>query len=119
MEMTREQAIAEHRKMWNWIADCIEKHKEIFDIAVLKCFYLSTLGKLKNLSVEKCFLCEYARNERNKKEEGTTCDYCPIKRADGNGCLGGIYYRVTTAESWKQQAEFARQIANLPERTDA
>ena len=27
MRLTREQAIAEHRKMWNWIADETEKLK--------------------------------------------------------------------------------------------
>ena len=28
MELTREEAISKHRKMWNWIADKIEKEKE-------------------------------------------------------------------------------------------
>ena len=28
MELTREEAISEHRKMWNWIADKVEKRKE-------------------------------------------------------------------------------------------
>ena len=27
MKLTREEAISEHRKMWNWIADEIEKEK--------------------------------------------------------------------------------------------
>lgn len=29
MELTREEAISKHRKMWNWIADRIEEEKNI------------------------------------------------------------------------------------------
>ena len=29
MELTREEAISKHRKMWNWIADRIEEEKVI------------------------------------------------------------------------------------------
>ena len=36
MELTREEAISEHRKMWNWIADEIEKEKRDQDIFDLK-----------------------------------------------------------------------------------
>lgn len=118
MELTREQAIAEHRKMWNWIADEIEKEKMICDIDMYKDFYLTVLRKMTILPVERCFLCEYARKEKYKKYSGTTCDCCPVKGGGGDGCLGGLYYSVCRAETWKEQAALARQIANLPERTD-
>ena len=36
MELTREEAISKHRKMWNWIADRIEEEKEYQDIEDLK-----------------------------------------------------------------------------------
>lgn len=118
MELTREQAIAEHRKMWNWIADAIETLKIVFDIDILKDLYLGVFKKMSIYPVESCFLCEYSRSEKNKKDSGTSCDYCPIIRAYGDGCLGGLYYAVSTAKSWQEQAALARQIANLPERKD-
>lgn len=118
MNLTREQAIAEHRKMWNWIADQIEIFKTVFSIDILKDLYLGTFKKVLIHPIESCFLCEYARNERNKKDFGTSCDHCPVTRANGYGCLGGLYYSVCRAETWQEQASLARQIANLPERTD-
>ena len=36
MKLTKEQAIAEHRKMWNWIADQISKSNGIVNIYNLK-----------------------------------------------------------------------------------
>ena len=36
-------------------------------------------------------------------------------------CYGNnssLYHRVLWSESWKEQADLARQIANLPERKD-
>ena len=118
MNLTREQAIAEHRKMWNWIADQMGIFKTVFDIYTLKDLYLETFKQMSIYPVDSCFLCEYARKERYKKHYGITCDYCPITRADGDGCLGGLYYAVCRAETWQEQAALARQIANLPERTD-
>ena len=117
MKLTREQAIAEHRKMWNWIADKIEECEEVFDIDIIKIEYL-TLNEYKGM-LENCFLCEYARKEREKRDFGVSCDYCPITRLDGSGCLGGLYHEVRTAENWKEQAKLARQIANLPEREES
>lgn len=118
MNLTREQAIAEHRKMWNWIADRIEMFKKVFDIGELKDLYLGIFKKMSINPVESCFLCEYAEKENSKRGFGKTCDYCPVIRADGYGCLGGLYYAVNRAKTWQEQAALARQIANLPERTD-
>lgn len=41
MKLTKEQAIAGHRKMWNWIADRLEKanRKNTFDVYDLKMEY--------------------------------------------------------------------------------
>lgn len=118
MQLTREQAIAEHRKMWNWIADQIEIFKTVFSIDILKDLYLGTFKGMLIFPVESCFICEYARKKRNEMDCGVSCDYCPVTRANGGGCLGGLYYAVCIAETWHEQAALARQIANLPERTD-
>lgn len=67
MELTKEQAISEHRKMWNWIADKIEKEKECQEIGDLKEEYcIENDFLLKN----DCFCCEYTKNN---------CDNCPIE----------------------------------------
>lgn len=64
MELTREEAISEHRKMWNWIADEIEKEKRD-GIQWLKNKYCAQ----NNLELRSdCFCCEYT--QRN-------CSACP------------------------------------------
>ena len=40
MVLTKQEAITEHRKMWNWIADTIKEEKRIKDIRGLKRKYL-------------------------------------------------------------------------------
>lgn len=47
MKLTREQAIAEHRKMWNWIAD--ERKKGIWSPKLI--IYVHT-----DLTETKCYL---------------------------------------------------------------
>lgn len=116
MELTREQAIAEHRKMWNWIADEIEKENHVFDIEELKDLYLGVFKKMSICPIERCFLCEYSMEQLNKTGNGVTCDHCPVIKADGYGCLGGLHYEVCRSYTWQEQAKLARQIANLPER---
>ena len=53
-ELTREQAIAEHRKMWNWIADNLESMK--MSVYTLKQMYCNENEW--NL-LHNCFLCDY------------------------------------------------------------
>lgn len=112
MKLTREQAIAEHRKMWNYIANEIERLKTVCNIDILKIHYL-TNSRFKNKAILSwCFLCEYSY-----KING--CESCPVNSlTKGKGCLNGLYYLVCNAESWQEQAALARKIANLPERTD-
>lgn len=38
--LTKEEAIAEHRKMWNWIADRLEEHHPGYDIHMYKVKYI-------------------------------------------------------------------------------
>lgn len=116
MELTREEAISKHRKMWNWIADRIEEEKEYQDIEDLKIEYCDREGfdDIEN----NCFCCEYTN---------CVCEFCPIKwesKVENYMCVDkykeddyeGIYWICCDEEDWKEQAKLARQIANLPER---
>lgn len=114
MELTREQAIKYHRDMYNNIADGIEEGRHIVNIEESKEIFCRIHGF--NVMFN-CFLCDYDEN---------LCVDCPVMWGDSvkdkccrlhNGELG-LFHRVRIADSWQEQAELARQIANLPERTD-
>lgn len=113
MELTREQAITEHRKMWNWIADEIEKQKICKVIATLKRDYF--ILKYNEPFDAYCFLCLYV------KQRHVGCNECPIKW-EGGCCINkketGIYDRCIKSGTWQEQSALARQIANLPERNN-
>lgn len=62
MKLTREQAIAEHRKMWLWISRQIMKdyvaNEKVRTIYSYKCDYLNY--NFPNETIKsKCFCCEY------------------------------------------------------------
>lgn len=112
INLTREQAIAEHRKMWNWIADEIEKKNKVLGIWNLKDRYCEIKGF--ELVLYNCFLCEYTK---------ANCVNCPIDWKNDSAMYmcernGGLWVKCRDAETWQEQAALARQIANLPERTD-
>lgn len=116
MELTREEAVSEHRKMWNWIADKIEEEKRDQDIFDLKEEYCNREGY--NDIRSDCFCCGYTKY---------ICDYCPIEwgnEVEYFMCLDkyedndykGLYSLCCNESDWREQAKLARQIANLPER---
>lgn len=116
MELTREEAISEHRKMWNWIADEIEKEKKYQDINCLKEEYCDREGFC--YLTNNCFCCEYTN---------INCSLCPIEwgsEVEDLMCLDqykeydneGLYALCRDELDWREQAKLARQIANLPER---
>lgn len=117
MNLTREQAIAEHRKMWNWIAEQIEDKQSVIDIEICKGEYCAEHGFTINCN---CFLCEYT------EENNIACSECILKWGDNaeDECgmthdeKPGIYRKAIYSEYWQEQASLARKIANLPERTD-
>lgn len=112
MILTRDQAIAEHKEMWLWIAEEIEKLKLCVNIGSCKIKYLSK-KKYKVYPWGNCFLCQYDF----QFSESVACERCPVKSTgEGNGCLGGLFFEVCHAETWQKQAALARQIAELPER---
>lgn len=121
--LTKTQAIAEHRKMWNWIADQVEQGIVVHPVYLLKKEYLKGTSYHKEL-IANCFLCEYAGVCSD------SCRHCPVipESEQGTGCLGGLYRKVLDAASKcylddtqkdRQYAvQLCRKIANLPERPD-
>ena len=130
MELTREQAIIEHRKMWNWIADETERRKCV----VNKREYIrSKRSHDEGVLLFDCYCCEYSHGYAYQRRDSTRayCKYCPIdwpSRAELWKCEHsqfndekGLYRLWITAynkRSYRQAATIARQIATLPERTD-
>lgn len=126
MNLTREQAIAEHRKMWNWIAEKIEETEIEQRIEALKVEYIGERAEKKTLNIfpmNGCFLCEYAYREKQKNSMYGLCTFCPIETESVKNrnvsCLAGLYVMIKRANTWQEQATIARQIANLPERENA
>lgn len=129
MELTKEQAITEHRKMWNWIADQYKNRTDLLNktknINDLKCCYINVVFPGEKIDSD-CFCCEY-----DNKFNGT-CECCPIewysiydtcmctdKDSDNNNLYGLIYgfdHDKCFDEDYSYCASLARQIANLPER---
>lgn len=138
--LSKEEAINEHRKMWNWIADKAKEKKDITKLDYIK----DELGIGINYLCDKdeeiklkgnCFLCEYAyersREEIKKgKEEEPYCKYCPLDWGGKNRTLtqcldkdkenkgGGLYDKYLKTSSYgcyKTVEKLARQIANLKE----
>lgn len=113
MKLTKEQAIAEHRKMWRWLAERPNNNK--YD-------YLEMMGIDDNDLHNRCFLCTYAKAEAERQQlsEFKTCDYCPLDWG-GKGCSeeGGSLYETWVfwgdIDDCSRRAEIAMQIAELPE----
>ena len=128
--LTRERAIQEHRKMWNWIADQYENHTNIFQsrqcIQELKTKYIITQTSYDQIMFS-CFCCEYVFSH------GRTCSNCPIDWGSSSvsnmclfrdeshklnlyGILQPRWFINMSEETILECSAIARQIANLPER---
>ena len=132
MQLTKEQAIKEHRKMWNWIADqykngCIKYIYEVEQRYIDECTNYSS-DEIESDS----FCCEYS----NQNDVSDSCDSCPLAwgnvagyayclesyeiNEDGDG--RGLYAKIAD-ETWDSSEidfdkvyKLCKQIANLPER---
>ena len=135
--LTKEQAIAEHRKMWNWIADRLEEHHPGYDVYMYKREYMEKNFPYDNIR-HNCFCCQYAMQESKDNNISNFCINCPLvwgTEADTDDffCEQGNYdiiealslfnyglwsyaQRLTENHCYNEAAKVARQIANLPER---
>lgn len=129
MNLTKEQAIIEHRKMWNWIADQYENKTDLLNktkcVNDLKHCYVSVTFPGKTIEND-CFCCEY------DFEFGGICEYCPLewdsiyddcmclaKDSDNinlYGLIRGFNHNECSDDDYVYCASLARKIANLPER---
>lgn len=132
MKLTKQQAIEEHRKMWNWIANY---YKEIVNGAE-RCIVEDPLKELNILNLKKkyfkqysyltircdCFCCEYDSYYKSD------CQNCPLQwpnliRQDRAYCSGpfGLYTKIWEASGRMKVdviecEKLAEQIANLKEK---
>jgi hypothetical protein len=125
-KLTKEQAVAEHRKMWNWIADQLE-NGSTSTVGLLKEEYCK-INKFNLL--EDCFCCEYARMQINNSnckscpilwgsEDNTDRFYCEYgNNGEMNKGLWWIAQIYSFKHKYEEAAKIARQIADLPERKD-
>lgn len=112
--MTREEAIKNHRKMWNWIADQIRNGRKDVTIHDLKITYLIEHGYDPDIIRHKCFCCEYAFQESDDYDD--YCESCPLIWGNENLCKPG-YFCENRGWYWGTRTEEnARKIANLPEK---
>lgn len=106
MKLTREQAITEHRKMWNWIANMTEKLKRKIE----KEEYFFAM-RIKDIPRMECYCCEY--NDHYMPCANT----CIINWGEDKGCMGSYFVEWDSiTDDWRYAARLARIIANLPER---
>lgn len=134
MKLTKEQAIEEHRKMWNWIADQYEEGRAT-DIYTLKSEYMGEYmeeTELEERPFHNCFCCEYASEKVDSMiSRPHRCTQCPVIwgteiHSHFFACEHSFSaYGKLKKESDKFNkldvdselcARFAREIANLPER---
>ena len=119
--ITKEWTIAEHRKMWQWIAEETLKRERI----VYKKEYLEEYFPNEDIRCN-CFCCEY-----DTKFDGNACSHCPIlwgtedvtssyfcERGDDYGIKGlwTLCDYLTMDKQYKEASIIAKKIANLPEK---
>lgn len=117
MELTREQALTEHRKMWNWIASETERRKK----TASKDDYFLNHPEYEEIPDTECFCCEYDA-ERKETNLGY-CSHCPIMWDTHDSLrrcisISSPFFKWTNVkdDNWELAAKYAREIANLPER---
>ena len=113
--------IAEHRKMWNAIADYSEKFGRCLNKREYLAFYCKDLVGMLNC---ECFLCTYGTHNRGNK---CMCDRCLLRWHNKSGsdftgypqCCDfddGLYKLLCLARDKRdvpKYASYARMIANL------
>lgn len=94
MELTKEQAIKEHRKMWKWISRQIMKdYKEnysIKDIANYKNIYIENNFENEYIALS-CFCCQYARNKNRLQRCVNNCPLYWNAENTEKSCTKGYY----------------------------
>ena len=126
MNLTREEAIRQHRKMWHWIADKLksEENKSHPFITGYKKEYVETYFPGMEIQAN-CFLCEYSENQL-KTEDEYKCDYCLLKwgELEKDDCMAvcdggleqGLYGKALLTSDSNYLYYLSKQIAELKEK---
>lgn len=139
----KQEAIQNHRKMWNWIADEIEKDPlKYSSLSDLKENYFQ-INNLPEIQCD-CFCCEYVDKYKGGWYKTKSCVNCPLiwgneeiinddgycfcegfsleddmsinyeeERGPYGKCVDAIY-----ESNYKEAARQARIVANLPEKPE-
>lgn len=129
--MTHQDAIENHRKLWNWIA---ERNRQIAENGtgqepVTNEKYFDEHGIPENKRPElNCYLCEHIIQKTWELETTDVCDYCPLDWTD-NGkveseiCtnrnktgLHDLFSKAVLDKDASECARLAKRIADLPDR---
>lgn len=130
--MTRHQAVEDHRKMWKWITEQLERMTEEeskrIDIFILKKAYINDhreemikkygINITDKIESNYCFLCCYARLLSIMSGGSGGCKSCPVEVDDierRTGCLRGLYEKTEECNPLKKRIKAARTISELPE----
>lgn len=122
VKTNKDFVIAEHRKMWNAIADYSEKCGRCLNKHEYLAFYCKDLAVM---LITGCFLCTYGMHNRGNK---SMCEHCLLQwyNKSGSDFPGGppcyansdsIYSLLCLAKDERdvpKYARYARIIANLP-----
>lgn len=111
--LTKEEAIKRHRMMWNWIAyETLRREKMVGKKEAFEKF-----GWTYNPTATNCWCCEYVKDNHDG------CESCPVQWVYTSICcdMNSLYSNWNLSSQigdYKKAAEYAFQIANLPERED-
>ena len=127
-ELTKQEAVENHRKMWNWIADETLKRKR----KVTKAEYFCEMNVDEDcIPLFTCYCCEYGDQKSNFRRPASRCvskcKHCPLdwkSEIDDLMCINkykdgdfkGLFGKLDFETDYKKCAELAREIANLEER---
>ena len=108
MQLTKEEAIRRHRMMWNWIAEeSIRQKGTVYKEDAFEHFGWEPCEN-------NCWCCEY-----NELNDGINCSKCPVVWP----CVYCVspkspFRRYSYSSNYIEDAKYAKQIAELPERED-
>ena len=95
---------AEHRKLWNWLADHPEAEKEDY----FENWDAASVPK------SRCFACEVACRKARRINTFGSCGSCPLGGPRVVGCDSGLYAVWRCAPDPEERQQLARKIAALP-----
>lgn len=112
------ETVKNHRRLWSWIARETEKREEI----VFKDEFFEVAGMMDASCPRNCcYACDFVKSRYREACLFRHCSECPfawrtISGETVDGCIGdnSIYTAWKGSSSWKEAAELAYMIANLP-----